>query len=97
MGREFGTIGCRKGPWQVEITTYRSETYDPTSRNPDVSFGDSLVGDLGRRDFSVNSMAVRVPSREFVDPFGGIVDLAEQGARAPRGRRRTPSPTTRCG
>ena len=83
MGREFGTIGCRKGPWQVEITTYRSETYDPSSRNPDVSFGDTLAGDLGRRDFSVNSMAVRVPSREFVDPFGGIVDLAERVLRTP--------------
>ena len=83
MGREFGTIGCRKGPWQVEITTYRSETYDPASRNPDVSFGDTLAGDLGRRDFSVNSMAVRVPSREFVDPFGGIVDLAERVLRTP--------------
>ncbi|QSR33340.1 CCA tRNA nucleotidyltransferase [Nocardioides sp. S5] len=83
MGREFGTIGCRKGEWQVEITTYRSETYDPASRNPDVSFGDSLAGDLGRRDFSVNSMAVRVPSREFVDPHGGIVDLAERVLRTP--------------
>jgi poly(A) polymerase len=83
MGREFGTIGCRKGPWQVEITTYRSETYDPSSRNPDVSFGETLAGDLGRRDFSVNSMAVRVPSREFVDPFGGIVDLAERVLRTP--------------
>ena len=83
MGRDFGTIGCRKGEWQVEITTYRSETYDPSSRNPDVSFGDSLAGDLGRRDFSVNSMAVRVPSREFVDPHGGIVDLAERVLRTP--------------
>lgn len=83
MGRDFGTIGCRKGEWQVEITTYRSETYDPASRNPDVSFGDSLAGDLGRRDFSVNSMAVRVPSREFVDPHGGIVDLAERMLRTP--------------
>ena len=83
MGREFGTIGCRKGEWQVEITTYRSETYDPASRNPDVSFGDTLAGDLGRRDFSVNSMAVRVPSREFVDPHGGIVDLAERVLRTP--------------
>jgi poly(A) polymerase len=83
MGREFGTIGCRKGEWQVEITTYRSETYDPASRNPDVSFGDSLAGDLGRRDFSVNSMAVRVPSREFVDPHGGILDLAERVLRTP--------------
>ncbi len=83
MGRAFGTIGCRKGPWQVEITTYRSESYDPSSRKPDVDFGDSLEGDLGRRDFTVNSMAVRVPSREFVDPFGGIVDLAEQVLRTP--------------
>ncbi|NPD04475.1 CCA tRNA nucleotidyltransferase [Nocardioides sp. zg-1308] len=83
MGRDFGTIGCRKGPWQVEITTYRSESYDPSSRKPDVDFGDSLEGDLGRRDFTVNSMAVRVPSREFVDPFGGIVDLAERVLRTP--------------
>lgn len=83
MGRDFGTIGCRKGEWQVEITTYRSETYDASSRKPDVDFGDSLEGDLGRRDFSVNSMAVRVPSREFVDPFGGIVDLAERVLRTP--------------
>ena len=83
MGRAFGTIGCRKGPWQVEITTYRSESYDPQSRKPEVDFGDSLEGDLGRRDLSVNSMAVRVPDREFVDPFGGIVDLAERVLRTP--------------
>ena len=83
MGRAFGTIGCRKGPWQVEITTYRSETYDPDSRKPDVDFGDTLEGDLRRRDFSVNAMAVRVPSREFVDPFGGVVDLAERVLRTP--------------
>ncbi len=83
MGRAFGTIGCRKGAWQVEITTYRSETYDPTSRKPDVDFGDTLEGDLGRRDFTVNSMAVRVPGREFADPFGGIVDLAERVLRTP--------------
>ncbi len=83
MGRAFGTIGCRKGPWQVEITTYRSESYDPTSRKPDVDFGDTLAGDLGRRDFTVNAMAVRVPGREFVDLFGGIVDLAERVLRTP--------------
>ena len=83
MGRAFGTIGCRKGPWQVEITTYRSESYDPQSRKPEVDFGDSLEGDLRRRDLSVNSMAVRVPDREFVDPFGGIVDLAERVLRTP--------------
>ena len=83
MGRAFGTIGCRKGDWQVEITTYRSESYDPASRKPDVDFGDSLTGDLGRRDFTVNAMAVTLPDRGFEDPFGGIVDLAHQVLRTP--------------
>ncbi|HET7066221.1 MAG TPA: CCA tRNA nucleotidyltransferase [Nocardioides sp.] len=83
IGRAFGTIGSRKGPFQVEITTYRSEVYDATSRKPSVDFGDSLEGDLGRRDFTVNAMAVRVPSREFVDPYGGVVDLAHGLLRTP--------------
>jgi poly(A) polymerase len=83
VGREFGTIGCRKGPWTVEITTYRSEAYDPSSRKPDVAYGDTLDGDLGRRDFTVNAMALRLPAREFADPFGGIVDLAHQVLRTP--------------
>ena len=83
MGRDFGTIGCRKGPWQVEVTTYRSESYDPASRKPLVDFGDSLTGDLGRRDFTVNAMAVSLPGREFVDPYGGIVDLATGVLRTP--------------
>jgi poly(A) polymerase len=83
MGRDFGTIGCRKGPWQVEVTTYRSETYDPSSRKPDVDFGDSLAGDLGRRDFTVNAMAVRLPGREVVDLYGGVVDLATRVIRTP--------------
>ncbi|MBB3045722.1 poly(A) polymerase [Nocardioides soli] len=83
MGRGFGTIGCRKGPWQVEITTYRSEAYDPDSRKPEVDFGDTLDGDLGRRDFTVNAMAVRVPGREVEDPYGGIVDLAHRVLRTP--------------
>ncbi|WP_340537697.1 CCA tRNA nucleotidyltransferase [Nocardioides sp. GXZ039] len=83
MGRDFGTIGVCKGPWQVEVTTYRSETYDPASRNPVVAYGDTLDGDLGRRDFTVNAMAVSVPGREFVDPYGGVVDLAHQVLRTP--------------
>ena len=83
MGRAFGTIGCRKGDWQVEITTYRAESYDPDSRKPEVDFGDHLAGDLGRRDFTVNAMAVSVPGRTFEDPFGGVVDLAHQVLRTP--------------
>ncbi|MET0449380.1 MAG: CCA tRNA nucleotidyltransferase, partial [Aeromicrobium sp.] len=59
VGREFGTIGLRKGDHQLEVTTYRSDAYDPGSRKPEVQFGDTLDGDLSRRDFSVNAMAIR--------------------------------------
>jgi poly(A) polymerase len=83
IGREFGTIGCRIGDLTCEITTYRSDTYDRDSRKPDVSYGDSLEGDLGRRDFTVNAMAVRLPGQSFVDPFGGLADLAAQRLRTP--------------
>ncbi|QCX29335.1 CCA tRNA nucleotidyltransferase [Nocardioides jishulii] len=83
MGRAFGTIGCRKGDWQIEITTYRAESYDPDSRKPEVDFGDSLAGDLGRRDFTVNAMAVSVPGRVFEDPHHGVVDLAQRVLRTP--------------
>ncbi|WP_246005046.1 CCA tRNA nucleotidyltransferase [Nocardioides marmorisolisilvae] len=83
IGRDFGTIGCRRGEWQIEITTFRSEKYDATSRKPEVAYGDSLVGDLGRRDFTVNAMAISLPGNVFEDPFGGIVDLAQQVLRTP--------------
>jgi poly(A) polymerase len=83
LGRDFGTIGCRKGEWQIEITTYRSEKYDPTSRKPTVDYGDSLVGDLHRRDFTINAMAMSVPERTFVDPYGGVTDLAARVLRTP--------------
>jgi poly(A) polymerase len=83
IGKAFGTIGCRKGEWVLEITTYRSESYDPTSRKPEVSYGDSLEGDLARRDFAMNAMAVRLPSHQFVDPYGGIADVANKRIRTP--------------
>jgi poly(A) polymerase len=83
MGRSFGTIGCRKGDWTVEITTYRSDAYDTTSRKPDVEYGDTLEGDLGRRDFTVNAMAMTLPGRALVDPYGGRADLARGVLRTP--------------
>ena len=83
IGREFGTIGARKGDVVVEVTTYRSDTYDPTSRKPEVRFGDTLEGDLSRRDFTVNAMAVRLPGLAFVDPHGGLQDLAAGLLRTP--------------
>ena len=84
VGIEFGTVGVRKGDFFAEITTYRSESYDDQSRKPQVSFGTSLNDDLERRDFTINAMAVRIPSGEFVDPFGGIDDLVRKVIRTPR-------------
>jgi poly(A) polymerase len=83
IGREFGTIGARKGPVTVEVTTYRADAYDRTTRKPVVAFGDSLEEDLSRRDFTVNAMALRLPSLAFVDLHGGLEDLASRILRTP--------------
>ncbi len=83
MGRDFGTIGARKGELVVEITTYRTEEYRSDSRKPTVAYGDELEGDLSRRDFTVNAVAMRLPQMALVDPFGGLEDLANGFLRTP--------------
>ena len=83
VGIAFGTVGLRKGNDLFEITTYRSEQYERTSRRPDVQYGRSLEEDLGRRDFTINAMAARLPGYEFVDPFGGFDALREKVLRTP--------------
>jgi len=83
VGAAFGTIGARKGGFHIEVTTYRADAYDPSSRKPTVSFGTSILDDLVRRDFTVNAMAVRLPSHEFVDPHGGLADLTRGVIRTP--------------
>ncbi|WP_298459086.1 CCA tRNA nucleotidyltransferase [uncultured Cellulomonas sp.] len=88
IGKAFGTIGAMRrqpGPREVvvEVTTYRTDAYDPSSRKPEVVWGDSLEGDLSRRDFTVNAMAVRLPDLSFVDPFDGLADLAAGTLRTP--------------
>ncbi|MGW8556113.1 CCA tRNA nucleotidyltransferase [Streptomyces tubercidicus] len=83
VGIAFGTVGCKKDSFDIEVTTYRSEAYDRTSRKPEVSYGDSIEQDLVRRDFTVNAMAVLLPQKEFVDPHDGLEDLAAQVLRTP--------------
>ncbi len=83
VGRAFGTIGLRLGATIIEITTYRTDSYDRASRKPEVVFGTSLAEDLVRRDFTVNAMAIRLPSLEFVDQHSGIADLAARVIRTP--------------
>lgn len=75
VGRDFGTIAARVAGQTVEITTYRTDAYDGATRKPVVEFGDTLEGDLTRRDFTVNAMALRLPERVLVDPSGGIEHL----------------------
>jgi poly(A) polymerase len=81
----FGTVAGKLGDITVEVTTYRSEKYDESSRKPDVEFGDTIEGDLSRRDFTVNSMALELTGKEpeFIDPFGGLEDLAKKVLRTP--------------
>ncbi|MDJ0355788.1 CCA tRNA nucleotidyltransferase [Paenarthrobacter sp. PH39-S1] len=88
IGRAFGTIAFRKNgrdgkPLTIEVTTYRAEAYEVDSRKPSVAFGKSLRDDLQRRDFTINSMALRLPSMELVDPFGGVRDLRAGLLRTP--------------
>jgi poly(A) polymerase len=83
VGIAFGTVGVRKGSSIFEITTYRSEQYSLKSRKPDVVYGTSLEEDLSRRDFTINAMAARLPSCEFVDPFDGLSALRARELRTP--------------
>ncbi|MDR9363432.1 MAG: CCA tRNA nucleotidyltransferase [Microbacteriaceae bacterium] len=83
VGREFGTIAATIDGEQVEITTYRADSYDKKTRKPTVEFGDDLESDLIRRDFAVNSMALRLPDRVFVDPHGGLQDLLDKKIKTP--------------
>ena len=87
VGIAFGTVGAMKKGQRLEITTYRSESYDRTSRKPDVAYGSSLEEDLVRRDFAMNAMALKLPDwtapDAFVDLFGGMTDLAAGVIRTP--------------
>ncbi len=89
IGRAFGTIGARVQGEQVEITTYRADSYDGVTRKPTVEFGDTIDGDLARRDFRVNAMALQVASPEsgreikLIDPTGGVEDLVAGILRTP--------------
>ena len=79
IGIEFGTVSALVKGMTLEITTFRADQYDGESRNPEVTFGDTLEGDLSRRDFRVNAMALQLSAEgehEFRDPLGGLQDLS---------------------
>ena len=85
IGIAFGTVAGKRGDTTVEVTTYRSEKYDSDSRKPEVEYGKEILGDLSRRDFTVNAMALELTSNqpEFIDPFNGLQDLSKKILRTP--------------
>ena len=85
IGAAFGTVAGKKGEITVEITTYRSESYDPSSRKPDVEFGQSIEADLARRDFTINAMALELTTEQptFIDLFNGVTDLQNKLIKTP--------------
>ena len=84
-GIAFGTVAGKRGDTTVEVTTYRTEFYDADSRKPVVEYGKDINGDLSRRDFTVNSMALELTTDTptFIDPFNGLKDLSQKTLRTP--------------
>ena len=83
QGARFGTVGVKRKGVTLEITTFRAEVYRPESRKPEVAYADDVETDLSRRDFTINSMALRLPDGVLVDPYGGAVDLMSKRLRTP--------------
>jgi poly(A) polymerase len=83
QGARFGTVGAEISGVRMEITTFRTESYEEASRHPEVEFASDVVTDLSRRDFTVNAMAVKLPEGDFLDPFGGLADLDARLLRTP--------------
>ena len=85
IGAAFGTVAGKKGDITVEITTYRSESYNLDSRKPNVEFGKTIEADLSRRDFTINAMALELTTEEptFIDLYNGVSDLQNKLIKTP--------------
>jgi poly(A) polymerase len=82
VGERFGTVRLHYGSDIIEITTFRSESYNPESRKPEVCFGNVLDDDLLRRDFTINAMARDPLTGQLIDLYGGQQDLEAHLLRA---------------
>ena len=75
---KFSTARIPAKPIPIEVAAAREESYDDDSRKPkNVSYTD-LNGDLIRRDFTVNAMAMSIKPDNFGelhDPHNGVKDL----------------------
>lgn len=83
VGATFGTVAAQKDGRTIEVTTFRKEVYRDDSRKPHVTYSDDIETDLGRRDFTVNAVALSLPELEAIDPYGGLADIARKTLRTP--------------
>ena len=79
VGKRFGTIGFKVNGRKVEVTTFRQERYEKSSRKPTVEFVGDITSDLSRRDFTINALAFR---SHIIDPFNGRDDIENGVIRA---------------
>src|SRR5256885_6277659 len=82
VGERFGTVRLLYVSDILEITTFRTERYNPDTRKPEVCFGTTLEDDLLRRDFTINAMARDPLNGHIIDLFGGRQDLEAHILRA---------------
>ena len=84
--KKFGTAMIPNKEIQIEVETARTESYNDDSRKPSKVNYTDLKGDLLRRDFTINAMAMDIRPTTFgelTDPFGGIADIEKKILRTP--------------
>ena len=75
---KFGTAIIPNKKMSIEIATARTESYSQNSRKPTEVIYTNLEGDLARRDFTINAMAMNILPNQFgllIDPYNGIEDI----------------------
>jgi tRNA nucleotidyltransferase/poly(A) polymerase len=84
--KKFGTALIPGNDIQIEVATARKETYQGNSRKPSEIIYTDLEGDLVRRDFTINAMAMNITPSHFgdlTDPYGGISDIHKKIIKTP--------------
>ena len=78
---KYSTAHIPAKPIPIEVAAAREEIYSSESRKPAKVKYTDLMGDLIRRDFTINAMALSIAPENFGDlhdPYNGIKDLKEK-------------------